>query len=335
MFKKAVSHDEETIFYFDSYDGKYVAKGGSLAWRTNNPGLVHTRSCSKSKYPIIGSAGKIAIFSTPAQGERALRDWLRSKKYYSSTLIALAKHYSEGAPEVFLKKLCKITFLKDDVKLCALSDEEFQSLLLGLKQLTGFTSAKNEVFFPLPKISARFYSKNSEVESYLIGFDHFIGKDEAIHWVETHRLDAIIVQRSDGFSYLRSRPGHHLEKIRLSQKEYGNDRNFEETVRGETGKKKEGQCIWGFINGIWNNKDKALKSASLISSQVGGEQVWALANDSKYWGFGDVSESIIFKINIETKVVKWAANFLKFLLHLSKEDSKKTPVILVAHSQGL
>lgn len=249
-------------------------------------------------------------------------------------LIAVAKHYQPEAPEAFLKKLCKMASLKDDVKLSSFTKKEFQSLIFGIKQLAGFTSTGDEEFFPLPKISARFYSQKSHVESYLVGSEHFLSKNEAIQWVETHRLDAVVVHKSDGSCYLRSRPGHHLGKIRLSEKEYGKDQDFEEIVRGEKGKKKDGQCIWEFINGIWNDKDEALKSALQISRYVDGEQVWALANDSRYWGLGDIPESLIFKINMETKVVKWAAKFLKFLLHLSKEDAQHPPVILIAHSQG-
>jgi hypothetical protein len=42
MFKSAFAYDEEVIFYFDLLGNKYVAQGGSLAWRLNNPGLVRS-----------------------------------------------------------------------------------------------------------------------------------------------------------------------------------------------------------------------------------------------------------------------------------------------------
>lgn len=38
--KKAYRYDDEIVFYFDAFDNKYVAQGGSLAWRLNNPGLL-------------------------------------------------------------------------------------------------------------------------------------------------------------------------------------------------------------------------------------------------------------------------------------------------------
>jgi hypothetical protein len=42
MFKKAYRFDDEVVFYFDAHDNKYVAQGGSLAWRLNNPGLLRS-----------------------------------------------------------------------------------------------------------------------------------------------------------------------------------------------------------------------------------------------------------------------------------------------------
>jgi hypothetical protein len=44
MYKSAYKYDEDIIFYFDEWGNKYVASGGSLAWRIKNPGLIHNRS---------------------------------------------------------------------------------------------------------------------------------------------------------------------------------------------------------------------------------------------------------------------------------------------------
>jgi hypothetical protein len=44
MFKKAYRCDENILFYFDNQDSKYVAEGGSIAWRANNPGLLSSRN---------------------------------------------------------------------------------------------------------------------------------------------------------------------------------------------------------------------------------------------------------------------------------------------------
>jgi len=331
MYLRAFSYDDDIIFYFDRYGNKYVAKGGSLAWRTNNPGLVplHAMPTLRS----IGACGQIAIFSSLQQGERALNHWLHCKKYRRSSLIAVAKHYAPDDPENYLKKLCRLTRLKDTIALSSFSKKQFQRLIWGIKQLAGYSSTGDEQFRLLPKITTRFYSEKAGIETYLVGSDQFLTKNEAIRWVDTHQLDAITVRKNNGTTYLRSRPGHHLHKIHLTQKNYGKDLGFEVIVR-EIGTKKPNQCIWAFINGIWNSKESALESASQVSASVEGELVWSLINDTKIWPIGDIIESLAFKVGIKSKVIHMAVKFFKFLIKLSLDGSNHPPIVIIVHSQG-
>lgn len=331
MYTKAFPYNDDVIFYYDMYDNKYVAKGRTFAWRTNNPGLVHSRSTIKQR--PIGSCGQVAIFSSPSQGEKALYEWIYFKKYYHSTLIAIAKHYDPKSPEKFLQKLCKLTSLQEAVKPSSLSPASLSTLIWGIKQLVGHSSTGNETFQLLPKITARFYSQTANVESYLVGSDQFLSKTEAIQWIETHRLDAVIVHKSDNTIYLRSRPGHLLQSIHLNQKDFQKDIEYEDVVR-DFGSKKPKQCIWAFINGIWNSKDAAAKSASKISKATGDELVWSLINDTKIWPIGDVIESLLFKLDIGSKVVNMAVKFFKFLIELSNDEPNHPPIVVIAHSQG-
>ncbi len=70
MLKKAYRYDDETIFYFDAQDNKYVAKDGSLTWRLNNPGLISSHSLAKIRYKAIGTHHQYAIFSDVLTGVR-------------------------------------------------------------------------------------------------------------------------------------------------------------------------------------------------------------------------------------------------------------------------
>jgi hypothetical protein len=65
MFKKAYRYDDSVVFYFDSQDCKYVAKGGSLAWRLNNPGLISSHNPFAREFSAIGSCDQYAIFPSP------------------------------------------------------------------------------------------------------------------------------------------------------------------------------------------------------------------------------------------------------------------------------
>ena len=104
--KKAYRYDDEVIFYFDAFDNKYVAKGGSLAWRLNNPGLLLSHSLYRTGYSAIGAYHQYAIFSHPVIGKDALRAWICSTKYFDSPLIEIAKYYLPSDPAEYLNQLC-------------------------------------------------------------------------------------------------------------------------------------------------------------------------------------------------------------------------------------
>ena len=73
MYKAAYKYSDEIVFYFDSAGNKYVATGGSLAWRINNPGLVHSHTHFSRKLGSIGSFGSYAIFSHPQDGRNIIK----------------------------------------------------------------------------------------------------------------------------------------------------------------------------------------------------------------------------------------------------------------------
>src|SRR6202140_4775983 len=105
MYKIAYKYDDDVVFYFDLAGNKYVASGGSLAWRINNPGLVRSRNHFSYRNGAIGNYDNYAIFADAACGRKALVAWLHSKKYFESSLQALGKHYNPKDPEKFVDQL--------------------------------------------------------------------------------------------------------------------------------------------------------------------------------------------------------------------------------------
>src|SRR3990167_6739091 len=77
MYKKACYFDDDIVFYFDEFDRKYVAEGGALAWRLNNPGLLTSHSVEKVFHRAIGSYHQLAIFPDYRTGKVALIEWFR------------------------------------------------------------------------------------------------------------------------------------------------------------------------------------------------------------------------------------------------------------------
>jgi hypothetical protein len=327
MYKAAFSLDGDIVFYLDAVGNKYAATGGSLAWRLNNPGLVHSISRFFSRQGSIGHFGRYAIFATPEHGREALSNWLHSKKYFSGSLTTIAKHYQPNNPDDFANRLARLTGIPIRTKVRALSKLEFGQLLFGIEKLCDYVLKSNEKFSLLPKIFGKI--ENGELENtYLIGGNIVLSKKEALEWAGSNRLDAVIVHQYDGCVYLRSRPDHCIQNVYLPTARF-----FEENAAPFlriVGTQKKGQCIWAFINGIFNTKEDALEAATQISSMAGGERVLSMQNDTR--GLFDLANCIILKTSFDIPIINRTVKFLQYLLTLEEEE--KSPIVLFAHSQG-
>ncbi len=74
----------------------------------------------------------------------------------------------------------------------------------------------NEETCVLPKITAKIENGDLE-ETYLIGTDLVLSKKEAMEWVKTNRLDAVIVRHKNGSEHLRSRPSHCIWNVQIPE----------------------------------------------------------------------------------------------------------------------
>ncbi len=331
MLKKACRYDDETVFYFDGHDNKYVVIGGGLACRLNNPGLLLSHSLYRTGYHSIGSYHQYAIFADPLIGKEALRAWICTTKHCDSPLIEIAKYFQPINPEQYLNQLCAITGFAPQIKPRSLPLKDLERLLIAVQKLAGFAPENKRPLLLLPKITAKFYSANRKIELYLAGYENLLIKTQAIEWVSAHKLDAVTVHKSNGEVYLRSRPGHHSDQIRFKQEEYGIEREFKDAVK-ETGNARKGQCIWGFINGLLNTPERALRSATRISHLANGENVWYLANEMSH-SSGEVIGQLA---GHHSETVKFGAQFFKMLIDLSDQSSSqiKPPIVVFTHSQG-
>jgi hypothetical protein len=207
--KRACSYDEKVIFYFDHHDNKYVAKDGSLAWRLNNPGLLSSHSLAKINYKAIGTHGGRAIFPDLRTGKNALRAWILSPKYSKSPLQEIAKYYQPDNSENYLKGLNALTGIPSKAKPRSLSSTDFENLFNAIQKLAGFSPENEHAFLLLPKITSKFHSKDHKIELYLVGYEIILNRQEAIQWIETHQLDAVIVHKNNVDSTTKMRFKKH------------------------------------------------------------------------------------------------------------------------------
>lgn len=331
MYKIAYRYSDDVVFYFDYSGNKYVANGGNVAWRINNPGLVHHHVTSARKYGSIGTFGPYAIFPHPRNGHEALAAWIHSKKYFHSTLRAIARHYEPDSPDLYIQKLSSLSDIIPTTKIKDLNQEEMDRLLRGIEKLCGYAPLGNETFSLLPKIADKIEHINEE-DTYLVDGNIVLSKNEALDWIQSHRLDGVVVHERNGAIHLRSRPNHVIRHIKIQatdrQPSEGNINPLVRTV----GTDKPGQCIWAFINGISNTKDEALASTKRISQMASGERVYSMQNDTVFFGVPGVIISGELKLSRQTLVVQEAVKFFRYLLALS--ESKHVPVVVFVHSQG-
>lgn len=220
----------------------------------------------------------------------------------------------------------------ETIKLKDLTPDKFESLLCSIEKLCGFFRTGNEEFFLLPKIAAKIECPEKE-DLYLVGKDLTLTYQEAINWINSHRLDAVVVHRSNESIYLRSRPRYRMQTLKITCEQHCDVAGELETLARKIGKKVESQCIWGFVNGIRNVRKDAIESCNLISAQAKGEEVFSLCNDRFLQGLKEVGVAIFLKIGIDTPIAENAVQFFRYLLALSKQQVN-SPVIVFAHSQG-
>ncbi len=333
MYLQAFRYNDDVIFYFDSSGNKYVATGGNLAWRINNPGLIRSRSGFSRSQGSIGCCGPYAIFATAQDGQNAVIAWLKSKKYLNSSLRPLAAQYAPVDPEAFVTRLSSLTKIPPDRTVRSLNDTEFQSLVKGIERLCGYVKLGNELVILLPKIMAKIENGKGKEDIYLLEDNTVISKNEAIDQILKHRLDAVIVHERNGAIHLRSRPQHCIRHIKIHESLINRSEGKIDPLVRVVGEKKPGQCVWAFINGIDNTKDDALEAAEQISKATGGEAVLSMPNDTINSTI-DVAKCIILKTSIDTPMIAWTIKFLRYLLHKAKQKKNPLPIIVFAHSQG-
>lgn len=325
--------EDDTALYMDAFDCKYAAKNGNLAWRINNPGLIKHHCRFAKKNGSIGVWGEFAIFSNPLQGHQALKEWLHSKTMLQSDLYGIGKHYQPSFPEQFAQNLASFSGITLKTKLKDLTQVEFEILLTEIEKLCGFLCIGNEEFLLLPKIASRIECPGKE-NLYLIGKDLTLTQHEAINWIDSHRLDGIIVHHSNGAIHLRSRPRYRMQSLKLTWHQHCETAGEIETLARALGEKAPQQCVWGFINGVSNTQEKAIESCTLISNVAGNELIFSLKNDEVLKGINDVIIALILKMGLDTPIVKNAVQFFRFLLATSESQENNPPVIVFAHSQG-
>lgn len=117
-------------------------KGGSLAWRNNNPGNIRAGSFAEGHGAFAGkSSGGFAVFATQQQGFDAIIALLKTATYSSKTIAKAISTYAPSAdsndPVAYANNVAKWTGMKADTLMSTLTDEQLSQVAKAIQREEG------------------------------------------------------------------------------------------------------------------------------------------------------------------------------------------------------
>lgn len=137
VFVRAYSPVSKEVVYIDENGKKTVYKGGTRAWRTNNPGnIINSRFAERQG--SIGDDGINAIFPSEELGREALIALLRTRKYQSLTVARAIERYAPDDAEANKEFIHDETGISLDRQMNSLGQEEFRALRQAIETMQGW-----------------------------------------------------------------------------------------------------------------------------------------------------------------------------------------------------
>lgn len=145
FIKASYNEKLKTVEYVADNGDRLLRKGGTIAWRFNNPGNLRPGS----KYKLhIGqghtASGVFLIFPTPEAG-REEKKGLLLRKYKEDTISQMLYTYappSENDTEGYINSICKKTGFSRDRIIGQFSDDEMKKLMTAMEEHEGYHHKK-------------------------------------------------------------------------------------------------------------------------------------------------------------------------------------------------
>lgn len=138
-YVKARAGEGKTVIYTDDKGVEWFHKGGSPAWRNNNPGNI-VKSDFANNHGAIGFAGRFACFPDRATGKSAISALLRGNSYKDLSIEDGITKYAppvENDTESYKKTLKKLTGLDLDLTLGDLTDAQMSKVADAIEVVEG------------------------------------------------------------------------------------------------------------------------------------------------------------------------------------------------------
>lgn len=139
--KASYNESTRTVEYIADNGDRLLRRGGTIAWRFNNPGNLRPGS----KYTLHIGQGKTAsgpflIFPTPEAG-RTEKKSLLLRKYEEESISSMLYVYAppqENDTERYIQSVCKKTGFSRDQIIGKLSDDELGKLMTAMEEHEGY-----------------------------------------------------------------------------------------------------------------------------------------------------------------------------------------------------
>lgn len=135
----ATSSRYDVVYHLANGD-EVVRRGGTRAWRNNNPGCIRPGSIANA-HGAIGSAGGFAVFPDEESGMAAIEGLLLSDKYRNKTIGAALYSYAppfENDTVGYQNYVRKLTGLPSDMHIRDLTDEQLKKLVFAIRTIEGW-----------------------------------------------------------------------------------------------------------------------------------------------------------------------------------------------------
>ncbi len=122
-------------------------RGGSIAWRNNNPGCIRYSANSVSM-GAMGRANGFAVFPDEETGMRAIETLLKSENYCDLTIARAITKYApphENNTAAYINNVCRINGLDKNQKIRDLSDSLVTRVAHTIRKLEGWHEGSEKI----------------------------------------------------------------------------------------------------------------------------------------------------------------------------------------------
>jgi hypothetical protein len=204
VFARARTKKSTDVVFTDEVGKLFVRKGGSRAWRNNNPGNLRHYAFAQQQ-GAIGEAGGFAVFADLGAGRSALKALLRTASYAKLSIEDAVKRYalpSENSSDAYARNLKKITGLDIATKLADLQDAQLDAVVKAIETLEGTIPGTEQ---PMAKVVGVVTERGRIVAYQLDDGPGTVERSRALSLAGDGLLDAVVVHGKGG-PYLRTRP---------------------------------------------------------------------------------------------------------------------------------